>query len=403
MTSVIFICTLSALLGYALFAGTSGHLNPFTRPTCSKAQSTRRISLSLGIGAAIAVFFALNWLPTSSPTGFTRLSATTLLICPTLCLIGFFEYRHKQKFKVPAQASEVTSQAIEKDPSQTQENRIHTATAYQYNAVLELESATQNDAASDITVVAHQDSTSTQVDILSGESVNERDDSDNLENNEVLSSDGDSDQALTAEAILRIDTEKHLRITRKALSVLEAETHINRESHKKSLGEVKGKLARSVKESTALKVHVSHERARTLKALNTVARLKKKQVQFKQQIHKSTAARAKALSTANKTIGFARQSLQIRARLESELNDSQLKRTGQEKTINDLSRSLDREKRINQAEVEAMAKQLILREKRASARIARAQVVRGVENNISTRLVKKVAKARSSFSDESDR
>lgn len=304
---------------------------------------------------------------------------------------------------MPARPSEATSQAIDKNLSQTQENRNHTATAHQHSGVSESEGAKEGATGSEITVDAHQDSAIAQVDVLSRKSVRVRDVINNSENAEVLSPGRDSDQALSAETILRINTEKHLRITRKALSSLEAETHINRESHKKLLTEVKGKLAQSVKESTALKAHVSYERARTLKALNTIARLKKKQVQFKQQIHKSTAARAKALSTANKTIGFARQSLQIRARLESELNDLQLTRKGQEKTINDLSRSLDREKRINQAEVEAMAKQLILREKRASARIARAQVVRGVENNISTRLVKKVAKARSSFSDESDR
>lgn len=403
MTKVIFIWTLSALFGYAWFVGTSGRLNPVNWPADSRAHSKVKIQALTSIGAAILLSACLLLLTMSTAVDLPLLVAVSLLTLPTLCLIAFFEYQHRSNVLACTQPPNTDVPVICEGTTHLEKVQPQTAISDKTCGGNELGS--DSDVTANLTLSREiEDLMVEETELLTAESADNTSITKDSENTEptILPSESSSSAALLAEIELRKETEKHLKITRRALSVLETEVRDNSISHTSALLNMQKKLALSLEASADLKSGISKERARTLEALNTISRLKKKQIQTKLQIQKSTAARAKALSTANKTIAFARESLQIRAALETELKKTRSTLSNQEKTINQLTQHLEQERSFNQTDVEAKARQLILREKREGARVARAQVIRGVEHNLSKRLVKKVAKARSSFTDESD-
>jgi len=127
---------------------------------------------------------------------------------------------------------------------------------------------------------------------------------------------------------------------------------------------------------------------------DTVVELKHRMVKAKQEIRHGAASRAKALSTANKSIALARQSMHVRARLETELNAAKVLLGNRQKTICSLVRALEKEKRKTHEKATVMARQLVLQEQQIEARRSLEGVARSVENKLTSRLVKKVAKAR---------
>lgn len=204
---------------------------------------------------------------------------------------------------------------------------------------------------------------------------------------------------LEKETALREETEKHLRITRKALSVLEAESRTYESTKADAIIALEEKLTDSINLQTEFESLAAQEKDRRMVAETNAANLKQDLVKAKHGIRRSTAARAKALSTANKSIAFARQTLQVRARLESELQDAKETLKNRQATISSLIRALEKEKRRTQEDVSSMARQLVLHEKQLQARRSLEDVARSVENKLTSRLVKKVAKARPLASD----
>ena len=141
---------------------------------------------------------------------------------------------------------------------------------------------------------------------------------------------------LNKERTLRQETEHHLRITRKALST----GHLMQ--------------SRVAHDGAANSLVSNNWRSDDLE--KNVANLKRELVKAKHQMRLHIAARAKALSTANKSVAFARQSIELRARLETELESAHAALAIRQTTIASLINRLERERRLTDEELAALAR-----------------------------------------------
>jgi len=139
---------------------------------------------------------------------------------------------------------------------------------------------------------------------------------------------------LEKEKALREETELHLRITRKALSVAQNNFTATPE-------DVTSQTVLPAKQAETLELNV--------------ATLQRELVQAKREIRLHVAARAKALSTANKSVAFARQSIELRARLETELDSAHAALSVKQSTIGSLINRLEHERRLTDDELAALA------------------------------------------------
>lgn len=199
---------------------------------------------------------------------------------------------------------------------------------------------------------------------------------------------------LEAETLTRKELETHLRITRKGLGVLESESR-EFESHKATaLIKVERELEEKIKRTSAAEALADREITKRADLENEMLLLREDALKATTDCRVSTEARVSAISTANRATIFARQSMQIRAQLESQLSDLKADLDNKQATISSLIKALEKEKSRTQEDVSMMAKQLRLHEKQLQARRTLEEVSRTVDNKLSTRLVKKVAKSR---------
>lgn len=201
-------------------------------------------------------------------------------------------------------------------------------------------------------------------------------------------------RSLATEVALREETEKHLRITRKGLSALESENHQFELEKADAVIKAEEKLETQIKRTSKSEAHAARVEKQK-KALETqMLELKTSVVEAKREIRQSTAARAKALTTANKSVAFAQQAMKERAVMEAKLKDAEAALNKRQETISSLISALEKEKLRTQNEISSMAKQLVLHEKQLQARRSIEQASRSADG-LSTRLVKKVAKGAS--------
>ena len=220
-------------------------------------------------------------------------------------------------------------------------------------------------------------------------------------------------RALEQEQTLRKEAEKHLVIMRKAMSRLDAETREYETSKADAIIKLEEELEARVKQVSAAESRATREEERRISSDDQIVELKKNLVTAKQELRLSTTARAKALGTANKSVAFARQSIQQRQRLEDDVsrlesqvthlqNSLQSTRDALQKrqtTVASLIKALETEKLRSRTNMTKMAKQMVLKDRQQRARKSREKVARNVEDNLTSRLVKKVAKARPLASD----
>lgn len=399
MTLAIFKYALPLVFGYTLFVGISGRLNPFAMPQHRKERASwylgiwvgLAISLVLGIGAYLAY-------GTSTEAAESLLVPTTslivVLILPAVALYTYYRYRVANLDNKAARASfdwilnevdmpdasDLTLDSnvdISLDPVTDESEGPISKVDPVY-----LESAQIDQMTDDIDREAMNDSSQATEQASPTPIATENRSAENIASR------------LAEEIALREQTEKHLRITRKALSVLEADTRHHSNDKADAVIELEEKLAKSIDVATALEATAAEEKAKRIETEHNVVELKQKMVNAKQEIRRSAAARAKALSTANKSIAFARQSVQIRSRLESELHEARMTIESRQNTMSSLIRSLEKEKRKTRQEITSIARQLVLNEKQLKARRSLEEVARSVENKLTSRLVKKVARAR---------
>lgn len=350
MTLAFFKYGLPFLLGYTLFVGVTGRLHPFFKPPRPQERATKL--LGLWIGLTVFCVFALSLhLAYSGPinTSIELIQISTqllaVLILPAVVLHTWYQRRSK-------------SLAREQLRDNTKTLLLADANAF---------------IMSSVPTKAHTEPLN--------EPGHERTDSE-LKNK------------LVAETALRIEAERELADVRRTLAELEKTAPQKTEDKPDDTLRLEETLAKTIEQAAALEARAnrSDELRREAELANIT--LKEKMLEAKQDVRRSAAARAKALGTANKTIAFARQSVEIRARLEKELEGTKKTIENRQKTISSLIRALENERDKTQSEVNALAKQRIVQEKQRAGRISLDGAARDIEKKLSSRFVKKVAKAR---------
>ncbi|MFT5894334.1 MAG: hypothetical protein ACI8VW_001203 [bacterium] len=293
MTLFIFKYALPALLGYTLFVGIAGKFNPLRKP----AHLEERPSWMLGLWTGASVFLVLS-IGLHMAYGMTleaaRSMATPSAISMALLLgLGFIGYSRYQK-KVAAEI-EVTDPYVEYSD---QEEVDWSEKAHQLDSIIKSKASS---------LPIHPDSSA--VTLLQTE--------------------------LEKEKELRQETERHLRITRKALSTMHKMTPGSAEEH-----------APLIPRQNDFEL--------------VVANLKRELVKARQEIRLHISARAKALSTANRSVAFARQSIELRARLETELETAHSALANRQTTITSLISRLERERRLTDDELASLSNHLAI-------------------------------------------
>lgn len=105
---------------------------------------------------------------------------------------------------------------------------------------------------------------------------------------------------------------------------------------------------------------LDEERSRRERAEDTCERLQRELVNAKADIRRSMSARAKALSTANKAIGFARQTIRVRALLEEELALARNTLTQRQETISSVIRELESVRERTDEKTASLAREMMI-------------------------------------------
>ncbi len=178
-------------------------------------------------------------------------------------------------------------------------------------------------------------------------------------------------QRLAQELAAHEETSRQLRITRKVLARLTpsaqdsaaAQATSTDDAEPESVIRLKEELAASLEMQASNLADANSEKEKRLQSEEACARMQQELIQAKHDIRRSSAARAKALSTANKAIAFARQTLQVRALLEEELQLARNTLSKRQDTISSVIRELENEKERTQEEVAYMAQQLVVHDR----------------------------------------
>jgi len=455
MTLFIFKYCLPTLLGFTLFVGIAGRFNPFRKPVYPEERPSWLLGIWTGLSVTLVLGVCLHMAYGMTLEGARALSKPSAWLMGAMLLPGFIAYlwyqRHiqKQLLQVDRSGFDWTSKAVDPeltaildssdlanhpdDPLDTVldtrsldarvrgEEEGHVIAAFLETANLssidtdDLPDPIVDDSYTTTAIISKGDTADQQdpVDIQLAETrsdesqLSELDmtlfvDLGGIDMEDTQPSSLSLQKALEKENELRAETEKHLRITRKALAVMEAETRDYESRKADTIIELEDKLTESITLHSEFERMATTEKSRRVSLETSVVRLKQDLVKVKHDVRSSIAARAKALSTANKSIAFARQAVQTRARLEDELAEARETISNRQATVSSLIRALEREKRKTDDDITSRARQLVLREQQAKARKHLEQVARSVENKLTTRLVKKVAKARPAMSGTAD-
>jgi len=197
--------------------------------------------------------------------------------------------------------------------------------------------------------------------------------------------------ALDSETHLRQHTETHLRITRKALKNLEGDTRDFETDKADALMAVEDELEVRVKETAAALARADREESQRIAAQTSIVNMKQDMLHAKRELRRNTEARAKALSTANKSVAFARQSVQARTRAEARIKQLEDRLKLSQETVSSLIAALDKEKARTQSDVTEMAKELILQQKRINEKRTLDEAGRRTPRRLTRRVAKKVS------------
>ena len=201
-------------------------------------------------------------------------------------------------------------------------------------------------------------------------------------------------RALDDERRLREETEKHLQVTRRALYSLDASAREGDDARTETLIALETELEAHVRRSAAAEARATREECGRMQAETTASKLKREVLRLRSEMRRTAEARARAVATAGKSVAFARRSLQARTTLEERLRETEEALVNRQETISSLIRALEAEKGRTEEQVASRARQLVLHERQLRERRSLETAARGVEGKLSTRLVKKVARAR---------
>lgn len=439
MALIIFKYLLPILLGYTLFAGVSGRYIPFIRPKQLAQRPIWFLGLWTGVSVALIMSFGLHLAYQMN------LADVSSLLIPGAWILGaamvpgiicFLWYRTS------------IARQINADNDKRMTDQIEYADAIEYDDTVALE--TLNNIEMDETLLIeaqHTDDIDDQTTIwaettIITDDVIEQDETQLFEidsadfNEPVLIEEKEIDaialeveaeveapptpvaetaqsfaretaeqanamlevkqlrESLEEEAQLRQELEDHLRITRKGLAELDSESRTFESEKAAALTVLEQQLEEKVKRTAAAEARAEREAEKSAALQNELVNLRQDTLKATKESRESVEARARALSTANKATTFARQAMENRTRLETQLHNAEAELENKHNTVSSLIKALEKEKTRTQEDVASMAKQLILHEKQLKARRQIEEVSRSADSKLSTRLVKKVAKAR---------
>jgi len=200
-------------------------------------------------------------------------------------------------------------------------------------------------------------------------------------------------QQLEAEIAEREKVEQHLRITRKGLAELESESKRFETDKVDALTKLENQLKEKEVRTSKAEALAQRESDKAAALESEILELRTEVLNAASENRASTEARARALSTANKATTFARQAVEVRAKLERQLKEKEHTLETRQTTISSLINALDKEKARTKEEVASLAKQMVLEEKQLQARRTIEDAARA-DSGFTSRLVKKVAKAK---------
>ncbi|MBX2886236.1 MAG: hypothetical protein KTR32_40145 [Granulosicoccus sp.] len=436
MTVILLKYGLPALLGYILFIGISGQFNPFRRPVTQTARPSWFFGLWTGLTVAAVFTLGLHMAYSMSLESARSLVTPSAMILGVTLITGFtlsILYRrsisdspldtattvdaiaHEPAFdEALDNASDIVALddldktlALSELPSDCDETiaeatdlmdeDIHSESLLELNAHPEnahSESMTVEDSTA-LTSEATQDLTDQSTSEILAEPVAEE----SIEVTAESIPDANLTGALDQEIQLRQQTEKHLRITRKALAVLESESRSYEMSKADALTHLESELEERIRQTAKAEARGNREAAKRQSLESDMLNAKQELAEAKKALRKNTAARAKALSTADRAVTFARQSINARSIAEKRVKELEESLKNRQATISSLIQSLEKEKGRTQIELQSMAKQMLMEEKQLRARRRLDEAARRVEGKFTNRLVKKVARSRPVASD----
>lgn len=201
-------------------------------------------------------------------------------------------------------------------------------------------------------------------------------------------------QDLQAETQLRIETETHLRITRKALHSLESQARDHEAARTDAMIGLEEQLEEQIRQSARVESNLQREREKvTMLELGMVS-LKQELLVSRCELRRSLQARTRAMATARKALDHARRALHGRVGMETRIRELQTALVKRQRTITSLIKALEIEKNRNEEQVSERARQLMLHQEQLRARRA-VEVAAGAGGmRAGSRLIKRIARAR---------
>ena len=204
---------------------------------------------------------------------------------------------------------------------------------------------------------------------------------------------------LGEEKALREETEKHLRITRKALSVLESQSRDHEASRADAMIGLEEELERQIRTAAEADARLQREAEKATSLECTLVDLKHELLEAKRNLRIGTEARAQALATAHKSLAQARRAVDGRQRTETRLAEMQAMLANRQQTITSLIERLDQEKNRTDDLVDERARHLLTHQRQLQARRAVEDAANHAEYRPGSRLIKRIAKARHASDD----
>ncbi len=310
MTLLLFKYALPALLGYTLYAGIAGRFNPFSIPE----RLEERPSWLLGIWTGVGVFTVLGiglhmayGMPLEDAKSLAKPGALSAAGLFAAGLITYFKYKQHVQIEIKQQLDNgdntlATSASEAAAPAPT--SGIDSETAHASEAETSIEGDLFLEPANTTDLDTNQLPAYTSI-------------AEEISHDDIGSGPG-AIISLTDEQLRRLETRS------------EPEHNLANE-------QINDRLNEKTDDSELV-----------------IAQLRKDLVTARHEVRKHVAARAKALSTANKAIAFARQTIELRARLETELAGVRDTLENRQFTIARLIQRLESEQRLSDDELSSL-------------------------------------------------
>ena len=366
MSLLLFKYGLPVLLGYTLFAGISGALNPFRRPDSYYRRPAWILGLWSGLTVSLVLAASLHLafqLPAGTAHTLLKPSASLLAALLIPAFIFYFSYGRSLQKQLNSQFDEDVedeSNDLDTDVVGWEGAPDNITPAYLLNAeVQEISLDNQKEAVNDArqnVVTEHidqkrgQDFTPAPEETQATEITRETEHAQTQE----FTREPEQSGALELTEIFaqsqkhRQDLQPSLTSEQQQLQDPAASQNLDKEIEKifsSRFAPGRGNnpmLPSDTNTIKQLEKDLRRERRRRKQSERQLAITKQSLAFARHQLKRSNAARAEALSTANKSIAFARQTVQIRARLETELDLVQKSLKKRQSTISNLITAMRR-------------------------------------------------------------